>query len=187
MNPGAPSPLRTRRLEIVPATAAHLRAELFDRTAFAGLLGAWVPPAWPPPLYDRPAVKYTLKKLIAAPRQAGWSTWYLLLRQDAAPVLAGVCGFKGPPREGMVEVGYSILQRFQRRGLATEATAALVRWAFSHPRVELVIAHTLAELTPSIRVLEKLGFSERGTPLEEGAIRFEVTREEFLRASASPW
>jgi len=174
-----PSPLRTRRLDLVPTTAAHLRAELSDRAAFARLLGARVPGAWPLPLYDRAAVKYTFRKLNAAPQRAGWSTWYLLLRTDTAPVLAGICGFKAPPQEGMVEIGYSVLQRFQRRGLATEATAALARWAFSHPRVELVIAHTLTELAPSIRVLEKLGFTQRGAPLEEGAIRFEVTREEF--------
>lgn len=173
------APLRTRRLTLVPATAALLRAELSDRAAFARLLGARVPGVWPPPLYDRPAVKYTFRKQRAAP-QHGWSTWYLLLRTDAAPLLAGICGFKGPPQHGMVEVGYSVLQHFQRRGLATEATAALTRWAFSHPRVGLVIAHTLTELTPSIRVLEKLGFAQRGTPLEEGTIRFEVTREEFL-------
>ena len=174
-----PSPLRTRRLNLIPATAAHLKAELSDRAAFARMLGTRVPDAWPPPLYDRAAVKYTLKKQRVTPRR-GWSTWYLLLRTDATPLLAGICGFKGPPQQAVVEVGYSVLDRFQRRGLATEATGALVRWAFSHPRVELVIAHTLAELTPSIRVLEKLGFTQRGTPLEEGAIRFEVTREEFL-------
>ena len=173
------SPLRTRRLDLVPSTAAHLRAELSDRAAFARMLGVRVPTAWPPPLYDRAALKYTLKRQRAGP-QGGWSTWYLLLRTDAAPVLAGICGFKGPPQEGMVEVGYGILQRFQRRGLATEATAALTRWAFSHPRIERVIAHTLAELAPSLRVLKKLGFTQRGTPVEEGAIRFEVTREEFL-------
>lgn len=174
-----PSPLRTRRLNLVPTTAAHLKAELSNRPAFARMLGARVPAAWPPPLYDRAAVKYTFKRQRAGP-QRGWSTWYLLLRTDARPVLVGICGFKGPPEEGMVEVGYGVLQYFQRRGLATEATAALTRWAFSHPRVELVIAHTLAELAPSIRVLEKLGFTQRGTPLEEGAIRFEVTRQEFL-------
>jgi len=173
-----PSPLRTRRLTLVPATAAHLKAELSDRGAFARMLGARVPGAWPPPLYDRAAVKYTFKKQRAAP-QHGWSTWYLLLRTDAAPVLIGICGFKGPPEEGVVEVGYAVLPWFQRRGLATEAVAALVERAFRHPRVATVMAQTLPELTPSIRVLEKLGFTQRGTPLEEGAIRFEVTREEF--------
>lgn len=173
------SPLRTLRLDLVPATAAHLRAELADRAAFARLLGARVPSAWPPQLYDHPAMKYTLKRQRSAP-QHGWSTWYLLLRTDAKPVLVGICGFKGPPEGGRVEVGYGVLQYFQRRGLASEATTALTRWAFSHPRVELVIAHTLAELAPSIRVLEKCGFTQRGTPLEEGAIRFEITREEFL-------
>jgi RimJ/RimL family protein N-acetyltransferase len=181
MQPSTPSPLRTRRLDLIPATAAHLRAELSDRPAFARLLGARVPDVWPPSLYDRPAMKWTLKRQRAAP-QHGWSTWYLLLRTDAAPVLAGIGGFKGPPEEGRVEIGYGVLDRFQRRGLATEATLGLMRWAFSHPRVELVIAHTLAELAPSIRVLEKCGFTQRGAPLEEGAIRFEVTREEFERA-----
>ena len=182
MNPAAPSPLRTRRLDLVPATAEHLHAELSDRAAFARMLAARVPDAWPPPLYDRPAVKFTLKKLRAAPQRAGWWTWYLLLRGDVARVAVGIAGYKGPPREGMVEVGYSVLRRFQRRGLATEATAALVRRAFASPGISLVIAHTLTELTPSIRVLEKCGFVQRGTPLDEGAIRFEVTREEFLRA-----
>lgn len=172
-------PLRTRRLTLVPATAAHLRAELSDRGAFARLLGARVPDSWPPPLYDRAAMKWTLKRQRAGP-QKGWSTWYLLLQTDATPVLVGICGLTGPPRAGVVEVGYGILQRFQRRGLATEATAALIRWAFSHPPVVTVIAQTLPELAPSIRVLEKLGFTQRGAPLEAGAIRFEVTREEFL-------
>lgn len=176
-----PSLLRTRRLDLVPATAAHLHAELSDRAAFARMLGARVPHAWPPPLYDRPAVKLTLKKLRAAPMRAGWWTWYLILRKHGARVAVGVCGYTGPPREGVVEIGYSVLTRFQGRGLATEATAALVERAFSYPRVELVIAHTLAELTASIRVLEKCGFTQRGAPLEQGAIRFEVAREEFLR------
>jgi RimJ/RimL family protein N-acetyltransferase len=180
MHPLVPSPIRTRRLTLVPATAAHLKAELFDRPAFARLLAARVPSVWPPELYDRAAMKWTLKRQRAAPPLRGWSTWYLLLRTDAKPVLVGICGFKGPPEQGMVEVGYGVLRYFQRRGLASEATLGLMRWAFSHPCVELVIAHTLAELTPSIRVLEKCGFTQRGTPLEEGAIRFEVTREEFL-------
>ena len=179
MNLAPPSPLRTRRLDLIPATATHLHAELSDRAAFAFMLGARVPDAWPPPLYDRPAIKFTLKKLRAAPHQAGWWTWYLILRKHGARVAVGVCGYTGPPREGRVEVGYSVLQRFQQGGLATEATAALVRRAFASPRIELVIAHTLTELTASIRVLEKLGFTQRGAPLEEGAIRFEVTRDEF--------
>ena len=38
----------------------------------------------------------------------------------------------------------------------------------------MVVAHTLPELTASIRVLEKNVFVLRGTPAEEGAIRFEL-------------
>lgn len=75
---------------------------------------------------------------------------------------------------GVVEIGYGIVGEFQRRGYATEAAAGLVGWAHAHPEVRMVAAHTLPELTASIRVLEKNGFVRRGIPAEEGAIRFEM-------------
>jgi RimJ/RimL family protein N-acetyltransferase len=101
----------------------------------------------------------------------------LLPQIGGNPLLAGVSGFKGPPRGGVVEIGYGVVAEFQRRGLATEAVAGLVRWAQAHPGVQMVAAHTLPELTASIRVLEKNGFMQRGAPEEEGAIRFELDLE----------
>lgn len=48
------------------------------------------------------------------------------------------------------------------------------RWAFSRQEVRAVIVHTLPDLTPSIRVLEKCGFLFVGKgPPEEGTIRHE--------------
>jgi RimJ/RimL family protein N-acetyltransferase len=52
-----------------------------------------------------------------------------------------------------------------------------VNWAFGHPEVERVIAHTLPELRASIRVLEKTGFAFRGPGAEEGTILFELVRD----------
>jgi ribosomal-protein-alanine N-acetyltransferase len=166
----------TPRLQLTPATIASLEAELrHDYAALADLLLATVPPAWPPDYYDDDAGRYSLTKLRESPEHADWWTWYILRRQaDHKPDLVGVAGFKGPPRMGLVEIGYGVVKDFQRQGYATEAAAGLLRWAQAHPEISMVAAHTLPELTASIRVLEKNGFVQRGTPEEEGAIRFEL-------------
>ncbi len=89
----------------------------------------------------------------------------------------GCGGFKGKPTDdGTVEIGYSILEAHQRQGLAPEAVQELVRWAFSHEEVRRIGAHTLPELRPSIRVLEKCGFAFVGEGSENGAIWFELLR-----------
>jgi RimJ/RimL family protein N-acetyltransferase len=78
------------------------------------------------------------------------------------PELVGWGGFKGPPRNGVVELGYEIAAARQGRGLATAAAGAMLAEAFADDRVTTVIAHTLAEPNASNRVLEKLGFAHEG-------------------------
>ena len=68
------------------------------------------------------------------------------------------------------------MESHHRHGYASEAVSALVEWAFSHPDIDRVVAHTLPVLTPSIRVLEKNGFVRVDEVLEEGAIMFELKR-----------
>jgi RimJ/RimL family protein N-acetyltransferase len=68
------------------------------------------------------------------------------------------------------------MEAHQRRGYASEYVKALVEWAFAHPEIERVVAHTLPELAPSIRVLEKNEFALSSATLEEGAIMFERNR-----------
>ena len=75
-----------------------------------------------------------------------------------------------------MEIGYSILESQQRQGYAPEAVGALLAWAFAHPEVHTVRAHTLPELVASIRVLEKCGFRHVGPGAEAGTIRYELPR-----------
>ncbi|NEO38688.1 MAG: GNAT family N-acetyltransferase [Moorea sp. SIOASIH] len=69
-----------------------------------------------------------------------------------------------------------MLPEFQRFGYATEAVNALNSWAFSHVTIEGVIAETLPELIPSIRVLEKNGFIKITGGSEPGVIKFMRSR-----------
>jgi ribosomal-protein-alanine N-acetyltransferase len=174
--------INTERLELVAGTLELVRAELEDRERLARLINARVPESWPPEFNNSETQQFTVERLSEGADQAGWWCWYVVLRDAgrSGRVLVGVCGFKGKPgADGMVEVGYSVLEEFQREGYATEAVEGLLSWAFSEPEVTRVIAETLPPLTPSIRVLEKIGFSNIGEGSEEGVIRFEMTRQTY--------
>jgi ribosomal-protein-alanine N-acetyltransferase len=176
----APDIIRTERLELIPATPDMLRAELLGPTALAGQVRARVPAGWPPDLYDEAATRWTLDWLVAHPDQAGWSFYYFALADGASPenrVLVGVGGYKGGPGDdGTVEIGYSVLAEYRRRGIASEAVRAFITRAFSDPRVRRVIAETLPHLEPSIGVLAKCGFAFSGDGSEPGVIRFTLDR-----------
>ena len=165
----------TARLTLVPATVALARAELADRGEFARLLDAVVPDNWPPES-AADALPLFLSWLESAPDRVGWFGWYALARIGDAgpPVLVGGGGFLGPPQDGAVQIGYSLLPEFQRRGYATEMVNALVRWAFGQPGVDAIAAETEWANPASVRVLEKVGFTPAGCAAEPGGARFEV-------------
>ena len=53
------------------------------------------------------------------------------------------------------------------------AVGALIGWALAQAGVRRIIANVAAGNTPSIRLLCRLGFSERGASEEPGHLRFE--------------
>jgi RimJ/RimL family protein N-acetyltransferase len=171
----SPNELNTERLRLIPATLELADADLHNRMEFSHQLKATVLDGWPPPLNDASSMQYTIDYLRSHPEAVGWADWYLVAKKHK-PVAIGMGGFKGVPAAGTVEIGYSLLPVFQKQGYAMEAVAALLDWAFGHEEVDRVIAETLPELTPSIRLLEKSGFANIGKGSEEGVIRFELTR-----------
>ena len=103
----------------------------------------------------------------------GWLGWYAI-STEAAPVLCGSVGFKGPPNEaGMVEIGYSLLPDYQGHGLASEMVRGLIDWALRQSKVRVIEAETAPDNHPSIRVLNETVSSawERGA--REASCAFE--------------
>jgi RimJ/RimL family protein N-acetyltransferase len=81
--------------------------------------------------------------------------------QGRGAVLAEV-GFHGPPdTEGWVEIGYRVVAKYRRQGLAQEAALALLRWATGHG-VSGVKASVSPHNAASIGLLDKLGFINAG-------------------------
>jgi ribosomal-protein-alanine N-acetyltransferase len=174
--------VRTRRLDLVRATAEHLRAELRGREHFEAALGIGVPENWPPDLYDRDATEWSLRWVSANQAHLQWGLYYVVFRdRPEGPLAVGTAGYKGAPVEGMVEIGYGVLQQFRRRGIATEAADGLLRFAFAHPEVTRITAETLPDLVSSIGVMEKLGLRFIGDGSESGVIRYEITRDALAR------
>jgi len=164
-------PVAIRRMRLVPATAELVRAELTSKVALAEALGALVPANWPPEDWAD-VLPLFLEFLEGESQHVGWYGWYGLLTdaQPGALVLAAGGGFKGPPEDGEVEIGYAVLPQFQRRGYATEMVVALTAWALAQAGVERVIAEVKAENHPSLRVLAKAGFQLVGEGKEPGSL-----------------
>ena len=171
--PHAPA-LTTSRLQLVPATPALVDLELAHQDRLAEELNVDVPSDWPPEHHDAETLRFT-RKALEHRNAAGWWLHYVLHTEATRRTLVGIAGYKGPPSEGVVEIGYSIVPSWRRRGLATEACGALIEAAWQRG-AGVVRAHTLPHLEASIRVLRKLGFAPSEPP-EPGVLAFALRRE----------
>jgi putative acetyltransferase len=145
-------------IKLVAATVDFLNAEDVSGWELARMLGVEAPASWPP-MFNGPETRQWVRDALRDhPCAHGWNSWYIIAETGRGPMLAGICGYKGPPDpRGQVEIGYSVVPEHQRRGLASVAIALLCDSAFSRGAT-VVVADTLPELVPSQRVLAKNGF-----------------------------
>lgn len=85
------------------------------------------------------------------------------LRSDGTAI--GGIGFKGPPQQGVADIGYGLARSARAHGYATEALQAIVALAGT---LGLTALHADTDLDniPSQRVLEKAGFRRTRTTHE---------------------
>lgn len=175
-------------MHLIPATLELLNAELQGPASLSAFIGAYVPADWPPPLYDEAAIRWTIAQLSKSDVDPRWYSHYFVLQsKTAAPdTVVGVGGYVGAPSPaGVVEIGYSVLPAYQRRGYATEAAGGLTRNAFMKG-VKVVAAHTLENDPVSGGVLLKNGFHLTGPGTEEGTSRYEITKAEHQAQVSQP-
>jgi ribosomal-protein-alanine N-acetyltransferase len=146
--------LRTERLRLVPCPGEP------ERDALSSTLGIVVPSDWP--VAELAEFLPVYAQLLARdPAVLGWGPWLVVERES--DTLVADAGFLGKPDEaGTVEIGYSVLPAFRRRGYAIEAAGALVGWALAQPGVARVVARCDPDNVPSIRVLERIGMRRTG-------------------------
>lgn len=164
----------TARLELVLGTPDLFRRDLEDRASLAATLGARVPETWPPPMMDDATLRQFIS-LASDPDGPVLAGFYWVLVEDGERVIVGNGGLtrEAPDRFAL---GYSVLEEYQGRGLATEAVAALVAFGFEDPDVERIVAYTYPSFAASRRVLAKSGFIPIGVGGAPGTIAFERRR-----------
>jgi [ribosomal protein S5]-alanine N-acetyltransferase len=155
--------IETVNLKLIPCELQHFEAILKDQKSLEQMLGVTVFDDW----FDFPgvagieAIRFSYEYLKANPDVLGWWTYLFIHVKDK--VLVGIGGYKGLPDEaGIVEIGYATVPAYRCRGVATEAAQGLVDYAFSHHNIQMVDAHTLAEVNASTKVLEKVGMKHVG-------------------------
>lgn len=138
---------------LVTPDLALLDAAIEGRSALEQALGCDVAEGWD--VFGQSLGR--IREAVAMdPASTRWGTRLFVL--DTPRVLVGWGGFKGSPRDGVVELGYAISPNWEGRGIATAAIGELLRDAYTAPDIRSVIAHTLPETGPSVRVLGKSGF-----------------------------
>jgi len=170
----------TAHLELIPATGELLRADMEAKQSLAEKLDAEVSEKHWPPEQWKDALEEFLVRTERYPDITGWLSWYWVLNDPGQRSLIGCGGFTGASFNGQVEIGYSVLEPFQRRGYGAEAVSALVNWAFAHNFIQNIYAVTFPENTASVRLLEKCGFEYAGKGLEKGTIRFLLPRDKWM-------
>jgi RimJ/RimL family protein N-acetyltransferase len=138
--------------------SALLRRDLATASAEAGLAlpAAFLDEAW---LWS-----LRVKQVTRDPASAPWFVRAVVAEPDG---VVGHAGFHGPPDDqGMVEIGYVILQEHRRRGHARAAVGELLAYARDHG-ARTVRASVSPDNEPSLALVRSSGFVPCGEQWDE--------------------
>ncbi|WP_435196644.1 GNAT family N-acetyltransferase [Natronomonas sp. EA1] len=111
---------------------------------------------------------------------------WLLICVDDEPV--GDIGiFRVDQHDGTASIGCSIAPEYHGKGYATDAARQVVTHAFDALRLHRLSSYVYAENAPSMRVMEKLGFTEEGVLVGEGYVEGERMDVHLFGLLASEW
>jgi len=156
-------PSRTTRIE--PVTLEQVEALIAGDDVFAARFGMPVAPGY----LDFPEALPRTRDELANGMPSEWYS-HLIVEVETNTVV-GFGGYKGPPTDGEIEIGYSVAPSFRRRGHATAAARLLIEHARAAGATR-VCAYTLPEPNASTRVLTRCGLTmtEQVEDAEEGAV-----------------
>jgi ribosomal-protein-alanine N-acetyltransferase len=154
---------------VVPGDGVYLRApQMADFTAWSALretsrdfLTPWEP-IWPDDDLTRSSFRRRLRRY-AEDTRCDQAYAFLLFRKDDNALLGGITLTN--VRRGVAQtasMGYWIGAPHAGRGLMTRGVAALVPFAFDVLRLHRVEAACIPTNQPSIRLLERTGFTREG-------------------------
>jgi RimJ/RimL family protein N-acetyltransferase len=176
--------LHTERLTLVPLSDEHLEweVELDSDPEVMRYLGGRA--------RTREEVEAMHARRIAAAQKVDGLGFWAGLVDDAFVgwwILQPAHGPDQPDDPGVADLGYRLLRRHWRKGLASEGSRELVRYGFEEVGLDRVIAQTLAANAGSRSVMERAGLTYVRTFLssmaDEYEVEYELTRTQFRSAT----
>ena len=113
-----------------------------------------------------------LKTRIISGYGKGYGFWIVELRESGEAM--GICGLIKRYYLEQVDLGFGFLEQYWGQGYAKEASQAAIGYAFETLKLPCLAAVTSPENTPSIRLLERLGFQLSGEMTDPDSERIAV-------------
>jgi RimJ/RimL family protein N-acetyltransferase len=133
------------------------------------------------------------RRMTAAQKVDGLGFWIGLVDDEFVGwwTLQPAHGPDQPNDPGVADLGYRLLRRHWRKGLASEGARELVRYGFDVVGLDRIIAQTFSVNAGSWAVMERIGLTyvrtyptsstEPVEGVEEGEVEYEMTREQWER------
>lgn len=140
----------------------------FEYTDDEAMLKYWISDEKIQSLYSEPiyttkeAVKELLDKYIGSYEREDYYRW-AIIEKDSMECIGQIAYFLVDNKNHFAEIEYCIGSDFQRQGLATEATKAVIAYGFEKMNLHRVQICTKTINAPSKRVIEKCGLTYEGT------------------------
>lgn len=164
----------TKRLRLVAITPSLLDIQEGSPHLLGETLGVVIPSCWPNSDWEPHVYAFIRKQWQTHPETIGWHR-YVLLPESNGFTLVGSLG-SHPLNATEAELGYGILEPWQNRGYATEATQALIEHLFRSGR-QRIRAQTFPYLEASLRVMQKCGMQPAGLGDEAGTVCYAIDRK----------
>jgi RimJ/RimL family protein N-acetyltransferase len=178
--------LRTDRITLVPLADGHLEWEvkLDSDPAVMRYLGGRA--ATPEEVEASHA-----RRMAAARKVDGLGFWIGLVDGDFVGwwILQPAHGPDQPAHPGVADLGFRLLRRHWRKGLASEAARELIRYGFEDVGLERIIAQTMTVNAGARAVMARIGLrfvrtfpastTELIEGIEEGEVEYDMTSERW--------
>ena len=148
-----PPNIQTERLVLVALLPEDIEALIAGNLGRFAVLTGFKFPSDNPNIGDLP---WHLRAIQADDRHLQWRIRVIVER--ASTTVVGSINLKGPPSAaGDVEIGWGVIDNVRGRGYATEASAAVIKWAVQQPGVNSISATIPDDNYASQRLAKRLG------------------------------
>lgn len=148
----------TNRLELVPVTLVIIQSLSEGSNEELKKIGIKPNAQWPTE-DTKDILPIIYESLVKSKIPSGFEFW-MIVNRDTMQVIGDI-GFHGKPNDqGIVEVGFGLVEKERGKGFGFEALEAIMDWLSDQESVKVIKADCLINNIPSQRILQKVHMKE---------------------------